>query len=124
MSLSDEGPRTVGTRREQPGSCGRPNAPWNPGRTGRSTLSDRYPQAVFVNGYVAANLGGGRFADVAANRRAGVAIEAQHRAAFAGTGAGGHPWLRVHKRGLHSQRLVLRLVAQRRGGSGSDSDQG
>jgi hypothetical protein len=30
----------------------------------------------------------------------------------------------VHKRGLHSQRLVLRLVAQRRGGSGSDSDQG
>jgi hypothetical protein len=64
MSLSDEGPRTVGTWREQRGSCGRPNAAWNPGGTERSSLSDRYPQAVFVNGYVAANLRGGHFADV------------------------------------------------------------
>jgi hypothetical protein len=46
----------------------------------------RYPQAAFVNGYVAVNLRGGRFTDVAANRRAGVTIEAQHRAAFASTG--------------------------------------
>jgi hypothetical protein len=35
---------------------------------------------------VAVNLRGGRFVDVAANRRAGVTIEAQHRAAFARTG--------------------------------------
>ena len=46
----------------------------------------RYPQDVFVSGYVAANIRGGRFADAAANRRAGVAIEAQHRAEFARTG--------------------------------------
>jgi hypothetical protein len=35
---------------------------------------------------VATNLRGGRFIDAVANRRAGVAIEAQHRAAFAKTG--------------------------------------
>jgi hypothetical protein len=46
----------------------------------------RYPQAVFLNSYVAVNLRGGRFVDVAANRRAGVTIEAQHRSAFAATG--------------------------------------
>jgi hypothetical protein len=55
----------------------------------------RYPQAVFVNGYVAVNLRGGRFVDVAANRRAGVTIEAQHRAAFARTG-GRRPAVAAH----------------------------
>jgi hypothetical protein len=44
---------------------------------------------------VAVNLRGGRFVDVAANRRAGVTIEAQHRAAFARTG-GRRPAVAAH----------------------------
>lgn len=46
----------------------------------------RYDHDAFINGYVAVNIREHRFADVAENRRAGVAIEQQHRAEFAKTG--------------------------------------
>jgi hypothetical protein len=49
----------------------------------------RYPHDVFVNRYVAVNVRDHRYANVDENRRAGVPIEAQHRADYARTA--GHP---------------------------------
>lgn len=43
----------------------------------------RYPHDVFINQYVTVNVREHRFVDVAANRRAGQQIEAQHRQEFA-----------------------------------------
>ena len=46
----------------------------------------RYPHDVFLNGYVATNLRGGLYVNVAENRRVGAIREQQHRAEFARTG--------------------------------------
>jgi|HubBroStandDraft_2_1064218.scaffolds.fasta_scaffold107743_2 hypothetical protein len=46
----------------------------------------RYPQDVFINGYVATNIRGGLYVNVAENRRVGAFKEQQHRAEFARTG--------------------------------------
>jgi hypothetical protein len=62
----------------------------------------RYPQDVFVNGYVATNLRGGLYTNVAENRRAGAVIEQQHRAEFAKTGGKRPAQVQAHAQ-VHAQ---------------------
>jgi hypothetical protein len=76
----------------------------------------RYPQDVFINGYVATNLRGGLYANVAENRRAGVAIEAQHRATFTKTGGKRAP-AAAHAQAAARPQQAARPAAPRASGA-------